>query len=343
VNSTARSWVDANKNYVPDCELTNFAFNGECGAIDNQNFGKINPAVNRWGEDAISGFAVREFNWDVSTEVQHQFTPRISASAGYYRNWHGNILATDNLIVTSADYDPYSVTAPIDPRLPNGGGYLVSGLYDVKQAKFGQVNNQVTHASNFGEPSRVNDFVNFSLNTRFAGGATLGGGVDTGRTVVDNCFVVDSPQQLLNCRVVTPPRGLSQYKLYGVYPLPHEFVVSFAYQNLAGIDILANYPATSAQIAPSLGRPLAGGARTATVPLLVPMTEFDDRVARLDLRATKKFRLTDKAALQLNLDAYNALNNSAVRSVNNSYGPAWLNALQVLDARILQFSASLTF
>jgi hypothetical protein len=343
VNSSSRAWNDANGNYIPDCELTNFARNGECEAIDNRNFGLINPLANRWADDVLRGFAVREFNWDLSTEVQQQLNTYLSFTAGYYRNWHGNILATDNLSVTSADFDAYSITAPVDSRLPGGGGYEVAGLYDIKPEKFGQVSNLVTQASNFGNPKRINDFVNFSVNARFRSGATLGGGIDTGRTVSDNCYVIDSPQQLLNCRVVTPPKGQTQFKMFGVYPLPAQFTLSFAYQNLAGTDVLANYAATTAQILPSLGRNLAGGARTATVPLLVPMTRFDDRVPRLDLRATKKVQVTDRAGLQLNLDVYNALNAGAVRTVNTTYGSAWLNALQILDARIFQVSASLTF
>ena len=57
------------------------------------------------------------------------------------------------------------------------------------------MNNLVVHASEFGEQTRVNDFFAVNIRTRFASGAQLGGGVDTGRSVADNCFVVDSPQQ----------------------------------------------------------------------------------------------------------------------------------------------------
>ena len=39
----------------------------------------------------------------------------------------------DNLAVAASDFDPFSVTAPSDPRLPGGGNFVVSGLYNVKQ------------------------------------------------------------------------------------------------------------------------------------------------------------------------------------------------------------------
>ena len=47
VITTNRSWDDANTNYVPDYDLGNFARNGECGPIDNENFGKNNPRAQR--------------------------------------------------------------------------------------------------------------------------------------------------------------------------------------------------------------------------------------------------------------------------------------------------------
>ena len=80
--------------------------------------------------------------------------------------------------------------------------------------------------------------------------------------------MVDSPQELLYCRVVTPFKGQTQFKVNGSYPLPGQFVVSGTYQNLPGVPYEANYNVTSAEVAPSLGRPLAGGTRTVLVPLV---------------------------------------------------------------------------
>ena len=79
-------------------------------------------------------------------------------------------------------------------------------------------NNVVTLSNNFGEQTEIYNGVDFSVNLRLPGGAVLQGGTSTGRVTTNNCFVVDSPQQTLNCDV-TPPFQ-TQVKLLGVYPWP---------------------------------------------------------------------------------------------------------------------------
>lgn len=356
--------------------MNNPQANGECLTISNLNFGLVNPNATRYAGDAIHDSGVRDYLWDVATEVQHQLGPGVSVTAGYYRNWYKNLLVTDNQDVTPADYNPYCITAPADSRLPGGGGYPVCGLYDISPAKFGRVTNLVTQSSHYGKQTFVSDFVNVSLNARLRSGAQLSGGVDTGRTVSDNCFEVDSPgapavpgnlpgvsrtpvpftATTINgrkiCKNVTPWSANLQMKVNGSYPLPGDFVVSGTLQNVAGPVITANYPAPNAAIAPSLGRSLAAcGTRTpctatVAVPLIAPQTVFEPRRTQVDLRLTKFLNLAPRAPrgrLQLNFDIYNALNVSDVLTLNTNFGPSWLQPTSFLPGRLFELSAQLTF
>jgi hypothetical protein len=348
VNSVTRTWTDANANYVPECNLSNFDANGECGAVSNTSFGKA-AITTRYADDVISGFGNRPYNWDMSTEVQRQLSDAVAVTAGYYRNWFGNQQTTDNTLIAPEDHSPFCVTAPADSRLPGGGGYQVCGLYDISLAKFGQQSSLVSQASNFGEQTQLNEFVGLSVTTRFASGMRLGGGLDTGRSVTDNCFAVDSPQQLLNCHVVQPFAAQTQLKLNGSYPLPAGFVVSGVYQNVSGPQITAAYAASNAEISPTLGRNLAAcGTRTpctatATVPLIAPGTMREPRVTRLDMRITKIFDLSPRMRLQGNLDIYNALNSSSILTIGTAYGSRWRQPTAIVDPRIFQLSAQITF
>jgi hypothetical protein len=216
----------------------------------------------------IKGWGVRGYNWDLTTELQHQLADGVSVNVGYYRNWYGNRTVTDNTLVTPSDFDTFCITAPADSRLPGGGGYQVCGLADIKPAKFGQVNSVVTQSDNFGKQRLVNDYFSVSLNARLGPDLQFGGGLDTGRTVNDLCFNVDSPGAASgnlpaiysafgpavqlpgaaitingkgNCRVVTPFKGQTQIKAFGTYTLPKDFVVSLILQNTSGQPVVASY------------------------------------------------------------------------------------------------------
>jgi hypothetical protein len=316
----------------------------------------------------LHGFGARPYTWDVSGELQHQLTPTVSVTGGYYRNWTGNIRVLDNLAVTPQDYTSFCITAPIDARLPGGGGYPVCGLYDLIPSKFGVVDNLVTQASHYGEYKSHNDFVGVNVRTRFGSRLQAGGGVDTGRIVNDSCFTIDSPQQQLYslpgagqpsttqqlyCRVITPWKANLQVKANGSYELPAGVVVAATFQNYSGPQILANYPATNAEIAPMLGRNLGACGTaviaptactaTVTVPLIAPQTQFEDRRSQLDFRVGKLFRLGSRARLQANIDLYNALNASPITGVNTAYGREWLRPTQILPARSVQLNGQVNF
>jgi hypothetical protein len=250
--------------------------------------------------------------------------------------------------------------------LPGGGGQRVCGLYDVKADKFGQGQLLVQRASDYGNGKhRHSDFFSAVVNTRLGNGIEFGASLDTGRTVEDLCFVVDSPEYsypvnfnmtnpLINCLVVMPFKGQTEIKAHGVYPLPGRFVVSAILQNLSGAPYEALYAATNAEVASSLGRNLAAcGTRamctaTVTVPLMTNRTQFEARRSVLDLRLSKILSVGPKARLKANLDIYNVLNDGSVLLPNNNYGSLWRQPSGNLSgglmvARLFQFSGQLTF
>jgi hypothetical protein len=363
VRSTNRTWNDANRNYVPDCDLHNPVANGECGPWSNLNFGKVQGAA-LYSDDALSGFNSQFHNWQSSVSIQHQLAERIGMNVGYFRTWYGGtcggngipgaescLLVTDNRRVTPADYDPYCITAPTDSRLPNSGRQLC-GLYNLRPALFGQSENLVRPASDFGrERTRVYNGVDVSLNVRFAGGGVLTGGAAFGRMVTDDCVVVDSPEagRPGYCKVSPPWSAGTQLKVLVVYPLPWDIQTSAIYQNAPGIAILANQVVNNAAIAPSLGRNLSACGAAAvcnanvTIPIIPPQSMFEPRQQQLDLRFSRLFRLPGSHRLRGNLDIYNVFNASDVLAMSTTYGPTWQNVNSILTGRMLRVGAQYDF
>src|SRR5438045_3924459 len=95
IYSTSRTWNDSlypagdprRQNYVPDCDLTNPLANGECGQIDNLNFGRNNPTAIRYANDVLTGWGHRGYNWQASAAFQHELHQAIALNVAYFRTW----------------------------------------------------------------------------------------------------------------------------------------------------------------------------------------------------------------------------------------------------------------
>src|SRR6185436_1863069 len=120
-----------------------FAANNECLAISDSNFGKLNPRATTFSDNALHGWGNRPQYWEWGTELQRQIRPGLVMNVEYFHNWTRNFVVTDNILVGPADYSEYCITAPLDARLPGGGGFRQCGLYDVAPAKFNTVTNVV--------------------------------------------------------------------------------------------------------------------------------------------------------------------------------------------------------
>jgi carboxypeptidase family protein len=355
--TTTRSWNDANRNFVPDCDLTDPVLNNECGPTTNTNFGKA-IVTTRYAPGITEGWGNRGYNWELSGGVQHQLLEGLSVEASYHRRSFGNLRVLDNLDVTPADYDPYCVTTPADPRLPGGGRQSLCGFYDIKPAKLGLNTNEWILADDLGARQVFNG-VDFNVNARLVGGIVLQGGVSTGRLdgsvqpgtalavaagtqpLQPTCFVVDSPQVTELCN--EDPPFQTQVKGSAVVPLPWWGIeTSFAYQSIPGIEVRAQWAVPTAAITPSLGRDLAGGALTAAVQLITPNTVFEDRLHQLDLRVGRAFRIA-RTTIRPQFSVFNVFNSATVLAINTAYGANWLRPTNILAPRIATVGAQVNW
>ena len=345
-NVVTRSWNDrgglgTNGDYVPQCDLLNPLLNGECGALSDTRFGQPIPSTQS-DPAMLHGWNKRPDQWEFEASVQHELVPRVGMEVGYFRRWYGNFTVTDNLLVGASDYSQFSFTAPVDPRLPDGGGYQVTDNYNLNPDKVGQVNNLFTLASNYGKQIEHWNGVDVNFNVRLRQGVLLQGGTSTGKTTTDNCDIVakiDNPSARY-CHVETA--FLTQVKFLGTYLVPKVDVqIAATFRSLPGPQITANYVAPNAQVQPSLGRPLSGGAQNVTVNIVEPGTMYVERSNLLDLRFSKILRF-GKYRSSLNVDLSNALNSSGVTTVNNNFA-TWQVPTGIHLARFVKLSANFDF
>jgi hypothetical protein len=343
VASTTRQWTDSNHNYVPDCDLTNPAANGECGKDANSTFG-TNVVTTTYDHNVLNGWWHRPYNWQMSAGIQHQIGNNIAVTGMFFRTWYGNFTVTDNLDVTPSDYSPYCVTAPSNPDLPGGGGNQICGLYDLNPDKVGQVNNYVTFASKYGKQTEVYQGVDLTIDARF-GKAEISGGLNIGNSngvtsSQSDCFVVDSPEQLYQCNQPFPYQ--TQVKFQGLYHLPWGIEVSGDTQSLPGIPITATWAAPNSVIAPSLGRNLSSGS-TASISLIQPSSIFAGRIDQTDARVAKIFHVRERFLFEGIVDFANIFNGNAIEAENLTYGSKWLTPTQILDPRLVKFGGRFEF
>jgi hypothetical protein len=356
-NIVTRTWTDADRDFVPDCDLTNVvaqdlrASGGDfCGVVSDTNFGKPTLSLN-YDPEVLNGWFTRPFQWEFSTSVQHQIVPRMSVDVGYFRRWYGNFGITDNLALSPSDFGTYGIAIPVDARLPDGGGGSVSGLKDVNPAKAAlPPNNYFTLARNYGTQIDHWNGVDLTLTARLRAGMTVQGGISTGKRLTDSCDIVDDvPESALltgsYCR--QSENFLTDGKLIWTYAIPKiDVSVSGLFISRPGPQISANRVVPNAEIVPSLGRSLSNNAPNATINMVYPGTLYGDRRNQLDLRFTKPLRFGG-TRLGVNFELYNAFNTNAVLSENATYSNStvsgWRVPTGIVPPRFVKFSVQADF
>ena len=365
-----RAWTDANENFVPDCDLS--TANAQdlrpdggdvCGVLSNVDFGR-NVLTDRFAPAVLDGWGVRPADWILALSLQQQIGSRSSIDVAYHRRWFDGFTVADNLLLQPADLTSFSIAAPVDPRLPGGGGYSIAGLYDVIPEKAGLVQNLIADSASYGRWSQYFNGIDLTLNTRVGPSFIVVAGTSTGQTVADNCDVRANLPELattatgtsmfgggLAGSAVTPASPychvafgiLSQLRGFSSYVVPKiDVQLAATFQSKPGAMLAANYAVPNAALAPSLGRSLSGGAANVTVNLVAPGSLYGDRINQFDVRIGRFFR-RGRARTHVALDIHNVLNANAVLTYNNTFVPGgpWLQPLTVLTPRLFRIAAEL--
>jgi hypothetical protein len=359
--TASRAWTDngagggiAGDN-VPQCNFTSNLANGECQATTATTFGTNGLTSAAIDPNLLNGWGIRPNDWQIGASVQQQLAPRVSVELGYFRRWLGNFTATDNLAVTAADFTPFSVTAPSDPRLPGGGGYAVGGLYNVVPTKFGQTSNNITDAANFGDQYQKYNGVLINISARNMKGLTIQGGVNTGKTVNDYCAnraqlpelsvgILGATTSPLNPFCHVDPGFITKANAIASYIIPKvDVLIASTFRSDQGAPLRAIWNAPTATVVnPALGRTISGGAATAAIDIVAPGQVWGDRVNELDFRFGKILKF-GRTRVNAGIDVYNILNQAAVLTYNTTFGSSWLAPQSVLSPRFMKVSAQIDF
>src|SRR5205814_8037465 len=138
------------KDFVVNCDLSSPEKNGECAAMNDKSLGK-EVFTRSYDTGLTTGYGNRPYNWGLGVSVQQEVAPRVSVNVGYFRNWWGNWYAVDNRANGPADWTPFSIPIPVDPRLPGGGGGTLGGLYNLVPTAVGKVDEWATNSKNYAQ------------------------------------------------------------------------------------------------------------------------------------------------------------------------------------------------
>ena len=384
VSTVNRTWTDTDGDKVVDCDLLNFqaqSAQDTCAALtgNNLNFGKTGNPTTTVNPALLNGWGVRPNDYQYNITVQQQIIPRVSVDVGYSHRWFKGVQVTDNVNRNPTQYDKYTVVAPKDSRLPDGGGYPIDVYVATAAAAAVPAQNYVTFETDFG-PERDNhyDGVDFTLNARLKQGLTLQAGTTTGRSVVDQCATrmkIDSPDPrdcASNNPFQTTLRGLASYTIPKIDVLVSATLRSQPVQSLSANMNLPNtcqgwdpggslgYTTTSCPqfgtqtVLGLLGRLPTGSTNGGTTSIAIDDNQHqiwdESRRTQIDMRFAKILRF-GRTRTDVGVDVSNLLNTNYATSFDSTYqivnvtqpGGTWNNPTAIYTPRFLRLNFTVNF
>jgi hypothetical protein len=375
VTNQTRTWNDRNGNFVVDCSLSPTAVAAQdvpggdvCGPVTGNglNFGSVirTRTVN---PDVLEGWGVRPYDWVFGASVQQEIIPRLSVEVGYNRRHWGNFFVDDNVNLSPDDFAVATITAPLHPDLPGGGGYPVSFRVPLRSAP---TNNYYTFAEDYGKRTAMFHSFQVTGRARTQWGLVLQGGTTTGRGSRDQCDLeavlpeINDDGRTENCSIVedwlTSLNGLATYVVPKVDVLVSAVMRSQPGTTPGGTvgsgggSLAANYTVSNLMIYNSIGRNLlacapgiepAACTATQTVNLLLNGEVYQKRLNSFDMRFAKILRFGGTRA-DIGIDLYNVINANTQTGYNTAFGTdgtgLW-RPTSIQGARFARFNVRLDF
>jgi|SoiMethySBSTD1v2_1073268.scaffolds.fasta_scaffold35917_2 hypothetical protein len=336
-----------------------FTANSFCGRTENSSQLHRDYCAAS-GQNLMSGWGTRRSEWQFGLGVQHEILPRLSGEVTFnYRKYY-NLTDSDTVGLNcdyflgadndqcidqlehfvAKDHDFYSFRAPSDPRLPNGGGYIIKGVANQKNL------GALPGAGNVTTIQNVLDYTWKGVDTNFVyrgpAGLRISGGTSIGRSLRNTCKV-DGDIGLVAGVQSQPYKGregnlygggcdiFNPYQLNarasGSYTIPWvDVLAGVAFQSRPGDAIAANLnvPYTAAVWEPSsasrTGTLFNGNVATQTqqINLLDFGDYYGERSNNWDLTLRKNIRFAGKR-LNFGVDIYNVFNSDAATAYNQTY------------------------
>jgi hypothetical protein len=376
VTTVTRTWLDTVANNTIDCNILNFAAQSgpgsdTCGAVigNSVNFGKSGNNIAQVNPAILQGWGVRPNDYQWGLAVQQQVLPRVSAEVAYNRRWFhwrealGQGTVTDNVLVTPADYESWTINAPVDPRLPGGGGYPIT-VYNLTAAGNAKGTQQyITVATDVGPHVERTDYwhgIDTVVNARMSNSVTMTIGTSTGRGVIDMCAYqgsYDSPD-LRNCHDEAPfqttLRGSVSYvipKIDVLFAGTARSQPGFLLSNTAGAFNGAIWNVPNTTVNQLLGHLPPGALLTGTTAVGLLDTEhrlYGPRVNQVDMRFAKIVRFRTMRA-NIGVDVINLFNANTATAYTTTYsftaanGGSWQQPTTIMAPRYARFSMTLDF
>jgi hypothetical protein len=339
------------------------------------NFGKLGAAT-QVDPAVLSGWGVRPNDYQTTFTIQQEIVPRVSAEFSYTRRSWNSFFVTDDLTRRgdiNSYYETYTLTAPLDPRLPDGGGYPITRYLPTPAALAVAPQAFLMREEDLGA-TRSSTWSGFdvTINARLRGGLTTQLGTTTGRGKVNTCDVdplynhvnantgaIDGPDSR-GCNDVEPwmttLRGLATYTIPKIDVLVSSVIRSQPEALLAGTaNTTAQWQVPNSVIIAALGH--SHPSLTPTGTTVVPLGHNDRRIyagerrTQIDMRFAKILRFGHTRS-NIGVDLNNLLNTNYATGFNTTYaysagntanGGTWANPTSIYTPRFVRINYTLNF